>query len=52
MAVAGALFSLWLFDQTWNIFSDWYRNAYWFGNQKRNLIVELRINYANKVNLN
>jgi hypothetical protein len=22
MAVAGALFSLWLFDQTWNIFSQ------------------------------
>jgi HAE1 family hydrophobic/amphiphilic exporter-1/multidrug efflux pump len=51
MAAAGALFSLWLFDQTWNIFSQ-IGTVMLIGLVTKNgiLIVSLPINYANREN--
>jgi HAE1 family hydrophobic/amphiphilic exporter-1/multidrug efflux pump len=53
MAVAGALFSLWLFDQTWNIFSQ-IGTVMLIGLVTKNgiLIVEFANQLESKVNLN
>jgi HAE1 family hydrophobic/amphiphilic exporter-1/multidrug efflux pump len=53
MAVAGALFSLWLFDQTWNIFSQ-IGTVMLIGLVTKNgiLIVDLQISCASKTNRN
>ncbi len=53
MAVAGALFSLWLFDQTWNIFSQ-IGTVMLIGLVTKNgiLIVEFANQFENKENQN